>query len=383
MYPASAAFRAAILQSHTVKTVAEVWTATGTKVVTLEIDSGAVNVDSTSAIRRTCSVILKTVRGASIIPTTVYDPLQPYGNELKLFRGVQYADGTTELTPLGVFVMRKVSFDDKSAELTLSVDGDDRSIKITRNKWTQPYTATAGSLTTALQAMILDRYPDATFDFPTIPTQILQQVFGQDFNNDPWKDAVTMAELAGYDLFFSPTGVVTLQQFPLIDAVTVDISYQENDSNVVLEVKRDDDVSQTYNGIIYVSEGSQINVPGRVEVWDNDVNSPTYRYGSFGQSPKTVSQSLIQDTDTMLLAATALLGKALGLLQGVSWIQIPNPALDVFDCVYLSNTGTNINRVLIVDKINIPLQETSTMQVTARTVRTVTSGAVTQGQAAS
>jgi hypothetical protein len=85
----------------------------------------------------------------------------------------------------------------------------------------------------------------------------------------------------------------------------------------------------------------------------------------------------------MLLAATALLGKALGLLQGVSWIQIPNPALDVFDCVYLSNTGTNINRVLIVDKINIPLQETSTMQVTARTVRTVTSGAVTQGQAAS
>ncbi len=101
MYPSSAAFKAAVLTDHVVVSKAEVW-ASDQKLREIDIADGTVTVDSSSAVRRTCEVVLVTNReSTNLVPDNDFDLLTPFGNELRLFRGVQYSDGTKEYVPLG------------------------------------------------------------------------------------------------------------------------------------------------------------------------------------------------------------------------------------------------------------------------------------------
>ena len=380
MYPVSAAFRAAVRASHIAISRAEIWSS-GTLLGTIPIETGTVKINTQSIQRRTAALFLRAPRGSSLIPATAVDELSPFGNELRLYRGVQYPDGTQELAPLGVFLITNSKIIDGADAVQIEVDGGDRSLYVSNNKWTQPYQMAAGLLVTAITTAILDRYPDAIINVPaTINASINQQVLGTSSGGDPWADLVSIAQTAGYDLFLDALGQFTLQAFPSIDGLTVDVSYVESQGNPVTEVEADTDTFQTYNGIIYVGAGSNITTPIRVEAWDTDPASPTYRFGKFGQRPQMIVQSLIYDANQALVAATALLTRSLGATQLVSWKQVPNPAADGFDVVFLQNTGTKMNRVVIIDTIDIPLEPTGEAQVKARTARLLGSTVLTDGQ---
>lgn len=369
MYPTSDAFRRAVSTSHTAVSTAEVWRGLQ-KILDLDIADGSVTVSVSQATRRTCSVSFSVSRSDNtLVPSTAFDAITPFGNELRLYRGVQFADGSREMVPLGVFVITRVEVDESSQQVQMSVTGVDRSIKVSRNVWLEPYQVSAGSLTDALTAMLQNRWPAIELSFPTVPVNVEQQVFGQNAGSDPWKDAVYLAEMAGYDLFFDPNGVCVLQPFPSPDAASVVATYTDDD--VLLRVRRQDTTDDTYNGVVYIVESSWLLVPYRIEVWDLDPNSPTYRYGSFGEVPKIVSQSAITDTNAATTAAAALLAKGLGLAQNVTWESIVDPSLDVNDVVLVENVGTKTERVLIVDQLTIPLSPSAALSAQARTVRVV------------
>lgn len=367
MYPTSDTFRRAVRGSHTAVSTAEVWRGLQ-KILDLDISDGQVSVSVSQATRRTCSVSFSVSRGANaLVPDTAFDAITPFGNEIRLYRGVEFADGSREMVPLGVFVITSVEIDEGPDQVQVNVSGVDRSIRVSRNVWLEPYQVSAGSLADALTALLQNRWPAIELSFPTVPVNVEQQVFGQNAGSDPWKDAVYLAEMAGYDLFFDQTGVCVLQPFPSPDAASVVATYSDDD--VLLRVRRQDTTDDTYNGVVYIVESSWLLVPYRVEVWDLDPNSPTYRYGAFGEVPKIVSQSAITDTNAATTAAAALLAKGLGLAQNVTWEAIVDPALDVNDVVLVQNVGTKTERVLIVDQVTIPLSPGATLSAQARTVR--------------
>lgn len=370
MYPTSDAYKAAIRSTHVAVSTAEVWSGS-LKLLDLDISGGSVSVSATSAVRRTCQVTFSTERGSALVPDNGFSALTPFGNELRLYRGIQYPDGSRELVPLGVFVITRVSVKDDADGVEMSVEGSDRSILVANNSWLNPYTVTAGSLTTALTSLLQDRYANVQINFPTIPEQVSQQVLGLDSDNDPWKDAVAVAEACGYDLYFDPLGVATLERFPDRDSASVDATYEENADAVLISLDRQDTVEQTYNGVIFIAEGSAIDTPLRVEVWDEDPTSPTYRYGPFGQRPIFLSQSAVTVYATALSSATALLSKYLGSQQSLSWQQIVDPSLDANDVIRIRNTGAKVDRLVIIDALTVPLSATEAMSATARTVRIV------------
>lgn len=73
-------------------------------------------------------------------------------------------------------------------------------------------------------------------------------------------------------------------------------------------------------------------------------------------------------------AAAALLNKYIGAQETISWECIPDPTLDVNDVVYVKANGAKVDRLVIIDKIDLPLSPEDTMSVTARTVRVVAGG---------
>lgn len=374
MYPSSAAFKAEVRTDHIAVSKAEVW-ASDQKLQEINISDGNVKIDSGSAVRRTCDVTLTTGRESdNLVPDSDFDLLTPFGNELRLYRGVQYADGTKEYVPLGVFVITDVAISDTNEGVEIKLLGEDRSIRVSRAKWTQPYQMTSGTLEASLSALLKSRFPDAEISFPTTNVTVNQVLLGAENDNDPWKDAVEIAELVGFDLFFDQNGVVQMKQFPTLDGSVVVALFTEGQGTTITQLNRTISTKQTYNGVIYTIEGSDVATPIRVEAWDEDSSSPTYRFGVFGEVPAFVTTSLLATESEAVRAAASLLNTYIGSQEVVNWDSLVDPSLDVQDVVYVKSNGAKVDRLVIIDSLTIPLKPESSMQADARTVRVVTVG---------
>ena len=374
MYPSSAAFKSAVRTNHTVVAKAEVW-ASDQKLQEINISEGSVSINSSSAVRRTCEVTVVTGREtANLVPDNDFDLLTPFGNELRLYRGVQYEDGTEEYVPLGVFVITEVAIQDTNEGVVIKLAGEDRSIRIARAKWTEPYQLPNGSLESALTDLLKNRYPDAQLSFPTTNVSVNQIILGSENSNDPWKDAVEIAELVGFDLFFDQNGVVQMKQFPTLDGSVVVALFIEGSGTTITSLDRTMSTKDTYNGVIYTIEGSDVVLPIRVEAWDEDTSSPTYRYGVFGEVPTFVESSLLATEAEAIRAAYSLLNIYIGKQEQMAFNSLVDPSLDVQDVVYIKSNGAKVDRLVIIDSLDIPLNPEGEMSANARTVRIVASG---------
>lgn len=383
MYTASTTFKAAIKKNHTAVAKVEIWNS-NQYLTTIQVDSGSVEVSGQNATRRTCTVHLTTSRSTTnLVPNNDYDYLTPYGNELRPYRGIRYSDGTIEYIPLGVFVITEVLVSDTQNGVSITVNGEDRSLLVARSKWTAPYKVTSGSLESAITALLKNRYADAITDFPTTNVTINDVILGADNtnSNDPWKDAVYLCELVGYDLYFNVDGVATMQQFPSLEGTTVSATYVEGSDTLVLNVDRSISAKDTYNGVIYTIEGSKVSTPVRIEAWDEDTTSPTYRYGAFGQVPIFVNTSVLATSADAIKAAQLLLQKYRGAQEQINWNSLVDPTLDVNDVIYIKSAGAKIDRTVIIDSLTIPLAPSEQLSAQARVVRVISSGSsVTIGQ---
>jgi Domain of unknown function (DUF5047) len=371
MYPTSTAYKAAILKNHTVVAKAEVWS-DDRKLLDLSFDTGKVSVSTTNTIRRTCEIHLTTTRTTTnLVPNTGFDYLAPFGNQLRLFRGIQFDNGTTEYIPLGVFVITEVKVTDTNEGVSMTVRGEDKSIIVSRNKWTTAYQMLSGTLEDSLKAVLQNRYPDIKTDFPITNITVNQIILGSDSNVDPWKDVVGIAQLVGYDLYFDVRGVCTMRQFPTLDAGSVVATYKEGSGTTITSIDRNISTKETYNGVIYTIEGSQVTTPIRVEVWDEDTTSPTYRYGVFGSVPTFITSNILSSQTDAIKAATLLLNNYIGAQEQISFTSLVDPSLDVNDVIYVKSIGSRVDRTVIIDTMDIPLEYTGALNVSTRVVRVV------------
>jgi hypothetical protein len=371
MYPASGEFKTAILSDHIVVSKAEIWNQ-NSKLTTLNVDNGQVTVSVNSGVRRTCQVNLVTDRSANnLVPDNGFDTLAPFGNELRLYRGVQFTNGSIEYVPLGVFVMTDVVVSDTNDGVNISITGEDRSLIISRAKWTEPYQMVSGTLEASLTAMLQNRWVDVQTSFVTTNVTVNQVVWGTESNSDPWQDSVSLAQLVGYDLYFDVLGVAVLRPFPSLDASTVVAKYEEGQQTLITSLDRSMSSKETYNGVIYTIEGSQVTTPIRVEVWDEDTTSPTYRYGVFGNAPTFVTTNLLATEAEAIKAATSLLDTYRGAQESINWGSIVDPTLDVNDVVYIKTAGSKTDRLVIIDELDIPMSPLASMTAKARTVRII------------
>jgi hypothetical protein len=371
MYPASAELKAAIRTDHIAIAKAEVWNQ-DQRLTTLDIADGNVDVSIGSAIRRSCSATLVTSRESdNLVPDSDFDFLTPFGNELRLYRGVQFEDGTTEYVPLGVFLITDVNINDTNAGVNITIRGEDRGLRISRNKWTEPYQMVSGSLESSITALLQDRYVDVVTNFPSTNVTIQQVILGTETSNDPWKDAVEICELAGFDLFFDVNGIATMRQFPSIDGSPVVEVFSEDEGTTILSLSRDISTRSTYNGVVYTIEGSEVATPIRVEVWDEDPASPTYRYGVFGEAPTFVTTSLLATQTEAIQAASYLLNTFIGAQESINFDALVDPTLDVNDVIYVKSTGAKVDRLAILDRVQVPLNPSASMSAVTRVVRVV------------
>ncbi len=274
--------------------------------------------------------------------------------------------------PLGVFVIDQLTYKRVGAasgwELTAVCT--DRSQRVTRARWTQPYQIAAGTaLADAINAAVLSRWPGAQtiVSAATVPNTLgAQAVFDAGGDSDPWADICSLATSFGYLLSFTAAGVLQAQVVTPLASQGPVFTFARGSAAIMTSQSKVVAADQTYNGVIVTGEGSGVgDTPPRAEAWDLNPASPTYANGPFGAVPTFYSSPLITTTDQAAAVAASMLAQSLGKVTQLSWEQVTHPGLEPLDVVAVEfPDGTT--QTFILDALTVPLSATDVMTATAR-----------------
>jgi hypothetical protein len=370
MYPVSSAFLTRIRGSHIAPVTVEVWDTNSNSLITnIYPISGQVSVDNRRDIRRQCELTVVDIDG-TLVPANGFATLSPFNRELRVHRGVRYDDGTEELVPLGVFIITKVKIDDGQDGVKITLEGSDRSLRIAKRKWyTNDFWIDEGTAKEdAIKQILLDRVPETQVDFIATnqTTTVLYPTLDQ--ASDPWKQALDIAKSAGVDLYFDVNGVARLRNIPDPDTGVVDIGYLDNEEAVVTTLSRELGTDDSFNGVIFTGEGTNLTIGVLGVAWDDNPNSPTYR-NTYGEVPMFKSSATVLTVEEAETAAVAELRKVIGAAEKIEWSQLVNPAQDVYDLVKLVRAPSKVDATLVLDSVTIPLGADQTMSAVARSRR--------------
>lgn len=329
MYPVSDRFLARLAESHRLATRVQLFLTTG-QVIDIDHTGGSVTVDRGQAIRRTCTV---TSADPSLIPRTPTDQLATYGARLRIARGVEYGDGTSELVPVGVFRLDSVDGDISDGPVTLQ--GKSLECAVIDDKFTEPYTAT-GTVVGAVTALIQRSLPDADVISTITDTPIGSRAF--DVEADPWAGAQEIAAAAGAEVYANADGVFVIATLP--DVLTADPVWaiEAVEGGVYISGNRAMSSDNVYNGVLARGENTSDNAPPVAAlVVDSDTGSPTYWGGRFGRRPKFYSSSTLTTVAACTQAAGLELAKARAPNASGDISSLPNSALEPGDVLRVTH----------------------------------------------
>lgn len=362
MFATSNRFEDSIIRSHDVSTLCRIIDPTGKfTIMELDVISGNVSADASRKTRRQCSLTLQDPKG-ELVPDIASDILQPYsGHTFELWRGISWRDGSTELLPLGQFAPYNPKIDDTGDSLEIKLDGYDQSKVITRNRWIQPYVIPSGTNTAlAIRAALMDRQPGLRYNFQPTNTTVPATTLGTVADNDPWKDLTDMAQSDGMELFFDARGIATLRDIPDPEVDPVVYTFDDGENSTVTGFHRENDASKMYTGVIVYSEGSEVDLPIRVEVWREDTNI---------KIPYFFPTALIKDEAQALLVGQSLLRRVGRAEFMAEMTMVPDPRLEVGDVVRVRRDRIRLDHPFVISNISMPLDANSEMTVTTEARR--------------
>ena len=371
MYPVSALFKETVKKSHVTKVKVEVFdVSNGTIISTAQPISGSVSIDNRRSVRRECSLEFIDKDGTLVPQNNRSAIFLPYNREIKIYRGVVFPDGTEELVPLGVFVITSVEITDTTQGVKIAVKGSDRSLLLARAKFTNHefYIADGTATETAIEQILKFRYPQVKTIFPATGqvTTLLYPTLDQ--SSDPWREALKIAESASMDLYFDENGTARMRPIPDPDLGLPVATYTDGADSILIQINRSLSIDESYNGVIFTGEGTNLSIGVIGEAFDDNPSSPTYRK-TYGEVVKFMSSPTVLTVAEATEAAKAELKKVIGSTEKITWDQIVNPAHDVYDLVKITRTPVGVDKILTLDSITIPLDAKGTMNAIGRSRR--------------
>jgi hypothetical protein len=332
------------------------------------ITGGSVTYDSKASVRATLDLTLADDGGW--IPTAAGDPLAPYGNEIKVYRGVHFGEGDEELVSLGVFRIDEIEAAD-TGELRLT--GSDRAAAVIDNPFQEPYRVRRGSRITpqdndpgVIRQIVEEAIGPVEFQF--IQTDVTTPALVAEEGEDRWEFVSGLAQVLKAELYFNSDGVLVLRPIP-------DPSFEpvaelvEGEGGVLLEASKRWSRTDAFNVVIVTAESSDVNPPIRAIAKDVGPDSPTRWDGPFGQVVRFFSNQFVTTQTQAEDTAEGILLAELGVTQQIDFGAVVNPTLRASDVVLIRRAQLGVSEAHIIDSLTIPLDAESSMTGQTRLVR--------------
>lgn len=367
MIPASQRFQDAVKAGYQ-HVIAKVEVVSSGGEVVQEIDtgvSGGVSVDSNAKVQRQTSLTIIDPTG-TLIPATFDDPLYPSSNEINVYRGFKYPDGTEELLQQGVFRLSKPRFMDRKDRIEISVQGFDRAKTIERARFEAPYVVGSGvNYGTAIQNIITDRFPQPlSFEkFMTVTETSPLLIF--EAQSDPMKAIHQMATSIGAEFYFDYVGDPVLRAVPDPYTLATVATYERGEYSILEDIDRELDEERGYNVAVVTGETTDNSAAVRAVAEDNNPNSPTY-VGRIGRVPIFYVSKFIRTQSQCQSAADALLRRKQGVTENIKFTGLVNASHEASDIVQLRDDKIKVDALQVLDSFDIPLGYADSMTVSTR-----------------
>ena len=300
-----------------------------------------------------------------IVPTDNDSLLAPYGNQLRVWSGIEFDDGTEELVCVGTFrITRSVSRYPRC-----TVDISDRAWVVVNAKFIAPWFVAAGTAwDVAITNLLGDRYPGVPTDIPSVEFTSTTPRLTLDQQADPWVGAQEWAASIGYALYFTPLGVATIRSEVALAAAdpvwTFDGKPAANQPPVLSDWANlalyDEavtwDTADAYNAVTVTGNSSSLSTAVQGSAYDNDPDSPTQWGGPFGYKPLFESTELVSTAAQATALAVGRLQQVAGLAESLQIPSVCNPALEVGDLVRVIRPELGVDTIHMLDRIPVPLR---------------------------
>lgn len=316
----------------------------------LPIVSGTLTRDRTALNLGRLSCV---VASPELAPRTPTDILGPAGFELQLNTGVQYYDGTQELVPSGIYGIQKARV--SGADLTTSIDADDRSRKVAEALLEVPRSFAPGHDPglTAL-ALVLEVIPGVTLHIDSVGFEAGGRVtYGVDSNR--WSIINSVFKSVGAWVYFDGEGNLAGQPEPDVRTTNPVWTIDDGPGGVLIATQPVDLLwsrESAFNKTRVVAENLEFDVTYVGTATDTATSSPSFYGGRFGPKPMpTVHSAHATSTAGCQAAARALLVAKQGVAMSIDFSTVPNRALEPADVVTIRQTNLGIDLPVVIDSL--------------------------------
>lgn len=326
------------------------------------VEDGDVQLDSTADTRSTLSL---TTDGANMWPSSSNLLLAPYGHEIFVERGIQLGGGSTEWVSLGYFRIDAPS-QDQPPNGPIRISGSDRMSVVVDGRLTAPRQFTsATTFGSVVNTLVLEVLPSATIEWDdgsaTSGQAIGRALVAEEDRYGFLHDLVTSR---GKIFYWDHRGVLVIKDPP--DPATPVFDVNHGRDGVLVSMARELSRDGVYNGVVATGEGADTSTPARALAIDNNPNSPTYWFGSFGKVPRFYSSPFVTTDIQAQSAASSILKQALGLPYSVDFTMVPAVFLEPLDAVRISYSDRASRETHVIEQLTIPLTATAAMTASTR-----------------
>ncbi len=351
-------YRNALATSHEAYLLIEVLDGDQNVLATdLPYEGGEVSATLTSRIARTCRAVFD----ESLYPFEPTDLLAPYGNMLRVWRGIQFADGHRSRW---VVFLGRIQETTLSPNGTCSVRADDFGADVLEVKFQNPQNSQPTNTVDAeIRRLISDALPSALFgqidEFPQLArTRTWQLDRGQALDE--------LATSVGAFWYALNDGRFTLRRYPWTVAADPVVTYSDGENGSVTGSAAIRSRQGVFNSLTVT--GERLNGDAAVYATAQDTNpaSTTYIDGPFGRRHQLLRLQTPGTQGAAQGAAIDNLKRLVALVDTWGWDMTVDAALELGDVVQLNVRGRQI--VQVVASLSMPLDLSGPMAVQGRSL---------------
>ena len=320
----------------------------------LQFLGGSVSATLVNRVTRTLEIVFD----EALYPFGPGFILAPYGNRLRVWAGIKFAEGT---------VYRWVIFTGRLQDDADAVDGEvtmsalDRANEVVEAQFIAPASSQVGyPVSSEFIRLVSDGVPDAQFGTFSIRDIPVPQLTWESDRAGALDEMATSASCYWWAL---ANGDYVIRTYPFSVAAPSVLTLHDGPGGTVAAVPSRAR-EQIYNSITVTGERADGTTPVWALAQDLNPASPTYVRGNFGLRHKNIPLQTPQTQGTCQTAANDYLSTSIALTESWTWSQPVDAALELGDVVTLNARGES-GIIQVVAGFSIPL-DLSVMAVTAR-----------------
>lgn len=363
-------YRQALAASHEAYARVEVWRA-GVQVDELAyvdrgqpytrnvpvFSGGTIQATLASRVARTLDLIVP----EWLYPWNVTDLLNPYGTELRVFKGIRYGNSSPDEFPAFVGTIEEVSPPQLGQ---CRVKASDTALRVAAAGFLSPMGSQVDTLVVdEFERLVLDANPRATFGAHSPITALVPQLA---YDSDRGQALDSLAGTASANWYTLPDGRYVLRTVPWVAPLTQSpLALTDGDGGTLLDAYPVRSTAGIYNQVAVLSDRADGGPAFYATASDTNPASPTYVGGPFGvRSRPPIRVTGAVDQGQLAALARVELQRSQALTASWTLTCVPDASIELGEALGVAFRGRAA--VQFAAGFTMPLRPDAAMQIQGR-----------------